>query len=408
MSNNEVLTLEADLEDPMREDVHDDAVKELALRDTAAIWIPSFTQTVDDAIKFQDDKRRFMQHVLKEGVHYMTLPGSAKPSLLKPGAEALNAAMGLHPILSDAETPIIDLMGTLYGGEAHIRFRRICKIYKQIGTRELERMLVSQAEGLCNSWEVKYRYRDEQLKCPACGKNTIIKGKEEYGGGFICWKKKGGCDAKFRLNDKSITEQVTGRIPNPEPGELINTILKMADKRALVATTLLATGCSDIFTQDLEDSPIIDVTPEAAAEKESRPAASTRTTKPKEEPPLTKESVEKTLPNTPAAAKPKVGTDAADKSAQDKTRNSWVGRLTTLEDELSLSAQIRLNILRERYNATSKRSLNSEQMMDYAAWLKEQRAQVDEYYSKLADEVGPEEAAAIRERARSKDIRNGN
>lgn len=30
--------------------------------------------------------------------------------------------------------------------------------------------------------------------CPECGKsNAVIKGKEEYGGGWVCFKKKGGC-----------------------------------------------------------------------------------------------------------------------------------------------------------------------------------------------------------------------
>jgi hypothetical protein len=33
----------------------------------------------------------------------------------------------------------------------------------------------------------------------------------------------------------------------------VNTILKMAQKRALIAATLIATGASDYFTQDMED-----------------------------------------------------------------------------------------------------------------------------------------------------------
>lgn len=34
-------------------------------------------------------------------------------------------------------------------------------------------------------------------KCPKCGAAAIIKGQEQYGGGWICWKKQGGCGAKF-------------------------------------------------------------------------------------------------------------------------------------------------------------------------------------------------------------------
>ena len=42
-------------------------------------------------------------------------------------------------------------------------------------------------------------------------------------------------------------------VPNSDPAEQVNTILKMADKRALVAATLIATGLSEYFTQDIED-----------------------------------------------------------------------------------------------------------------------------------------------------------
>jgi hypothetical protein len=42
--------------------------------------------------------------------------------------------------------------------------------------------------------------------CPNCGKDTIIKGKPEYGGGWVCYSKKGGCGAKFTDEEwKSIT-----------------------------------------------------------------------------------------------------------------------------------------------------------------------------------------------------------
>lgn len=33
--------------------------------------------------------------------------------------------------------------------------------------------------------------------CPQCQKPAIIKGRAEYGGGWLCFKKKGGCGAKF-------------------------------------------------------------------------------------------------------------------------------------------------------------------------------------------------------------------
>ena len=44
------------------------------------------------------------------------------------------------------------------------------------------------------------------------------------------------------------------RIPNPDVADVVNTIQKMAQKRALVAATLIATSASEFFTQDIEDA----------------------------------------------------------------------------------------------------------------------------------------------------------
>lgn len=49
--------------------------------------------------------------------------------------------------------------------------------------------------------------------CPACGAEAVIAGKPEYGGGFICWKNRGGCGAKF-----ATERELTGGQPHtPEP-----------------------------------------------------------------------------------------------------------------------------------------------------------------------------------------------
>jgi hypothetical protein len=42
-------------------------------------------------------------------------------------------------------------------------------------------------------------------------------------------------------------------IPNHDPADLVNTIDKMAQKRAFVAMILITTNASDFFTQDIED-----------------------------------------------------------------------------------------------------------------------------------------------------------
>jgi hypothetical protein len=116
-------------------------------------------------------------------------------------------------------------------------------------------MFVAEGVGSCSTMETKYRYRKAEQKCPGCGKDTIIKGKKEYGGGWLCWGKKGGCGAKFKDGDPKIENQDMGRIEFDNPADYYNTVLKIAKKRAHVDATLTATAASDIFTQDLEDMP---------------------------------------------------------------------------------------------------------------------------------------------------------
>jgi len=89
--------------------------------------------------------------------------------------------------------------------------------------------------------------------CPSCTKPTIIKGKEEFGGGWICFAKKGGCGQKFPAGAVEIEGQQTGRVQNPDVADTINTVLKMAKKRAHVDAAIALARCSDMFTQDVED-----------------------------------------------------------------------------------------------------------------------------------------------------------
>jgi hypothetical protein len=107
--------------------------------------------------------------------------------------------------------------------------------------------------GLCSTLESRYRYRYAERTCPRCGHATIIRGRAEYGGGFVCYQRKGGCGAKFHAQDPTIINQQVGKIENPDIADTYNTVLKMAKKRALIDATLTATAASDIFTQDLED-----------------------------------------------------------------------------------------------------------------------------------------------------------
>jgi hypothetical protein len=198
------------------------------------------------ALKRREQIVEFAKQVLKEGEDYGAIPGtSSKPVLLKAGAEKLCYFFGLEPCFEQV-TEEADWTGERHGGEAFFYIRYRCQL------RRGERT-VGAGEGSCNSWESKYRWRQSGRKCPQCGVEAIIAGKEEFGGGFICWKKRNGCGAQFKSDDPAITSQQAGRVPNADIYDQVNTIQKMAQKRALVQAVLIGTGASEFYTQDLED-----------------------------------------------------------------------------------------------------------------------------------------------------------
>lgn len=201
--------------------------------------------TVKDALIAYQAKKDLIDGIMRQGVDFGVIPGTTKPTLLKAGAEKATSFFGLSARFRDAVV-IEDFAGHDHDGEPFFFYRRTCDLYR--GDH-----LIASVDGSCNSWEKKYRYRSTERVCPNCGKPAIIKGKAEFGGGWVCFKKKDGCGAKFQDSDTVITSQEVGQVKNPDVADLANTILKMADKRALVAATLIATGLSEYFTQDMED-----------------------------------------------------------------------------------------------------------------------------------------------------------
>jgi predicted RNA-binding Zn-ribbon protein involved in translation (DUF1610 family) len=187
----------------------------------------------------------FTKAVMKPVIDYGRIPGTTKDTLLKPGAEKLTTLFGLSPRFEIVEKEL-DWTGEKHGGEAFFYFQYRCSLWRGD-------LLAGEGLGSCNSWEKKYRWRTASLSCPECGKEAIIKGKKEYGGGWLCFKRKGGCGYKFHDEDERITSQEIGQVPNDNPADLVNTLDKMAQKRALVAATLIAVNASEFFTQDVED-----------------------------------------------------------------------------------------------------------------------------------------------------------
>jgi hypothetical protein len=174
-----------------------------------------------------------MRAIMKEGVHYGTIPGTPKPTLYKPGAEVLCVAFRIAPSyrvedLSDALTA---------------RYRVTC-----IATHQVSGVVLGEGMGECSSAEEKYKWRKA-----VCTEEFEITPETMRRLKFAMWK--GKLEKKIQVRT--------------EAADLSNTVLKMACKRAKVAMTLDVTAASDMFTQDIEDLPE-ELRPQ---EHESAPAA---------------------------------------------------------------------------------------------------------------------------------------
>lgn len=182
--------------------------------------------------------REAMDTAMKADVDYGVIPGTNKPALLKPGAEKLSVLFQLDVQLVNEKQ---------YGPDDHLTVESKATVFHAPTGQRL-----GFGEGLCTTKERKYAYRRQQRTCPKCEAPAVIKGKEEFGGGWLCWKKRDGCGAKFNEGDQAIEGQPLGDVDNPDLPDLWNTVVKMAEKRARVDAVLAVTGASALFTQDVE------------------------------------------------------------------------------------------------------------------------------------------------------------
>lgn len=239
-----------------------------AVRERSSVMLTP-VMDVQTAMHRLKEFQEFVSSYLKEskdgggdGGDFGTIPGTKKPTLLKSGADKLCELYGLYDEYDikstiDWETGLFD-----YEVKCILKSRR-------------DDSVVGTGVGSCSSYESKYRWRDAKRSCPQCGKPTIIKGQEQYGGGFVCWKKEGksdGCGAKFKDGDQSIIGQPIGRMDNPDIIDIKNTVLKMAKKRAKIDATIGATRSSGIFSQDMDEfPPAVPMKPPVAVTQEDIP-----------------------------------------------------------------------------------------------------------------------------------------
>ncbi|MBI3543553.1 MAG: hypothetical protein HY075_09800 [Deltaproteobacteria bacterium] len=135
--------------------------------------------------------QEFVSKVMIRGEHYGIIPGTSKPTLLKAGAEFLREAYGFEVRSQCVERKFTPAEQTEQKKD-YIEFTYRVELLQDGRT-------VGICEGSCNNYERRYL--------------------------------------------------------NLSPFAVLNTIQKMAQKRAYVGAVISATRSSNIFTQDLEDQP---------------------------------------------------------------------------------------------------------------------------------------------------------
>ena len=182
------------------------------------------------------------KHLMQRDTDYGVVPGTQKPTLLKPGAELLR-------LWADLEVTFrVDSTGT--DRERGIYHFLVTATASHDGSR------IAEGVGYGTSLEAKYRYRwlwpsDVPVEVDKATATT-----------------------RTVKTQRGMVKQY--RVENENPHDQANTILKMAKKRAFVDLMLTATGASRIFTQDVEDED--KATVRAADEAEGTPAPAPKIT----------------------------------------------------------------------------------------------------------------------------------
>ena len=228
-----------------------------------------------------------VQSVMKKDRHYGTIPGTNKLTLLKPGAEMLTTFFGLRTTFASKRV-VEDWMGADHGGEPFFYYLETCQLWRGD-------TLMTEADGSANSHESRYRWRwVPREEIPVGLDIASLKAREGVLIEYQYAVSKAETTGKYakaaeywqQFKDAIAAEQAvegtrtarsgkayktweiggsTYRVPNEDIASVVNTIKKIAQKRAFVAATLIAVNASEFFTQDLED---VGVTNEAGVEND--------------------------------------------------------------------------------------------------------------------------------------------
>lgn len=171
-----------------------------------------------EALRRVQELQAFVKMVMVHGMDYGVIPGTDKPSLFQPGAQKLAEIYGFAHTFQDVTV-------TEDWDKPFFLYRKRCVL-----TLRSDGRFIGDGIGSCNSREDRYAWR-------------------------WIWDPPTGVDAALVKTRKTKSGKTQWRVPNDDIFSLVNTVEKMACKRALIHAVIGATRSAGIFTQDVEDLP---------------------------------------------------------------------------------------------------------------------------------------------------------
>lgn len=190
-------------------------------------------RSVQETVNIIEEMKILLKSVMIEDVHYMELEG--RKFLKKAGADLICMKLGIYP---QYEIDVIrhDAM--------HREYNVTCVLF-YIPNTPSNPVVVGQGEGLCTTYESKYRYRHENV-------NTASPVPYQY------W------EAKKNNDKKKMAQLLNGGFPkktaagwfihtkgekteNPDIPDVWNTVKKIACKRAYMMAVQTLSACDDLF-----------------------------------------------------------------------------------------------------------------------------------------------------------------
>lgn len=198
------------------------------------VIIDELAGSVDRLLATRNTIQDAISRVFVQGQHYGVIPGTKEKTLLKPGAEALCL---LFRFSQSYDTQVIEL------ADGHREVRVTCRITTRNGIH------IAEGHGVCTTRETKYAYRSENTGAIVPSQYWQLRKTDPGAAQDLI----GG--AGYSVRKKDDTYFIFHQADIGNPADNYHTVQAMADKRALVAATRLATAASDSFAPDPDEEP---------------------------------------------------------------------------------------------------------------------------------------------------------